>query len=295
MEKKKILFSSSCAESKNYFAKKGVKTLFRIQCQSGKSLHHGKEILLLPAIEFEVVSHEISNHHLPIIYLKEIQSQFILPQTSIDADYSFILLENEELRNYLDEHKTDKAIDFSDWSLTVPDLHLISNTIRSNKCWTLISIHRIALSEVSVKDLMQALRLNKRILFLELKSCQLDDQSSSLIASALNSNTSLQKLVLTDNQITTIGAQALANMLKVNTTLRSLHLSSNAIGDSGVTALFSALPHNQKLRSLHLDRTNCTHQAINPLLKTNLTILYLNENHLADEGAIALSRFLQKN
>ena len=71
-------------ESDQFLGKKGVRTLFTIECHSGKdigkySFYHGEdEILLLPGRQFKVISCLDSGNSLYMIHLKEIEPSFAL-------------------------------------------------------------------------------------------------------------------------------------------------------------------------------------------------------------------------
>ncbi|CAF1168637.1 unnamed protein product [Rotaria sordida] len=84
---------SSCSESRQFLeqekflGKTGVKTLFRIECETGKSIRaHSyckteNEILLLPATRLQVISQMDSSNGAIVIHLKEIKSPFPLLQS----------------------------------------------------------------------------------------------------------------------------------------------------------------------------------------------------------------------
>jgi hypothetical protein len=72
-------------ESEHFLGTKGLRTLFSIECQNGKSaMAHSyfkekeKEIILMPGSYFEVVGQMHSGNDLHIIHLKEIQPPFPL-------------------------------------------------------------------------------------------------------------------------------------------------------------------------------------------------------------------------
>lgn len=81
---------SSCTSSvevlehENFFGKSGTRTLFQIDCDTGKNikkhsfLQHEEEVLLLPGRQFRVTSCLDSGNDLRIIQLKEIQPAFPL-------------------------------------------------------------------------------------------------------------------------------------------------------------------------------------------------------------------------
>ncbi|CAF1038429.1 unnamed protein product [Rotaria sordida] len=83
----------SCSESRQFLeqekflGKTGVKTLFRIECETGKSIRaHSyckteNEILLLPATRLRVISQMDSSNGAIVIHLKEIKSPFPLLQS----------------------------------------------------------------------------------------------------------------------------------------------------------------------------------------------------------------------
>ncbi|CAF3953836.1 unnamed protein product [Rotaria sp. Silwood1] len=84
---------SSCSESRQFLeqekflGKTGVKTLFRIECETGKSIRAHSycktedEILLLPATRMRVISQMDSSNGAVVIHLKEIKSPFPLLQS----------------------------------------------------------------------------------------------------------------------------------------------------------------------------------------------------------------------
>lgn len=71
-------------ESDRFLGKKGVRTLFTIECHTGKDIrkhsfyHDEDEILLLPGRQFKVVSCLDSGNSLYMIHLKEIEPPFAL-------------------------------------------------------------------------------------------------------------------------------------------------------------------------------------------------------------------------
>ncbi|CAF3396566.1 unnamed protein product [Rotaria sp. Silwood2] len=71
-------------ESENFFGKTGIRTLFQIDCHTGKDikkhsfLKQEDEILLLPARQFQIMSCLDSGNGLHIIQLKEIEPPFPL-------------------------------------------------------------------------------------------------------------------------------------------------------------------------------------------------------------------------
>ncbi len=72
-------------ESEQFLGTTGLRTLFSIECQNGKSaMAHSyfkekeKEIILMPGSYFEVVGQLHSGNDLHIIHLKEIQPPFPL-------------------------------------------------------------------------------------------------------------------------------------------------------------------------------------------------------------------------
>jgi hypothetical protein len=85
-----FIFFSSCTEaldlleSDHFLGKTGVRTLFNIECESGKSIRahsyyeREDEILLLPATQFRVVGRIDSGNGLHIIHLKETKPEYPL-------------------------------------------------------------------------------------------------------------------------------------------------------------------------------------------------------------------------
>lgn len=187
--------------------------------------------------------------------------------------------QNEYLQKFIDNHKMENSISFSEQSLTINDMHLIANELHTNKYWCRISFCRIPLTEEHIEILMHSLKSN-----------QLDDSSSSS-----------KNLDLIDNQISKIGAVKIALLLQQPSSLLiELNISENLLEDAGVISIAQALIKNTTLIKLHLDSVKMTNDSLQDLVKmirTNNTLKYLSlkKNEINDDGMIVLLDGLQVN
>ena len=102
-----MLFSS-CIESfdeiqsDKFVGKIGKRTLFRIQCETGKAInahsyyHDINEILLLPATQLQVIDQINCGNGLYIIHMKEIKSSFSFLQSPLPSYNSNTLTKRTE-------------------------------------------------------------------------------------------------------------------------------------------------------------------------------------------------------
>jgi len=142
--------SCGLLESDEYLGKKGIRTLFNIECKTGKSIRshsyskHNDEILLLPATQFQVINQDKLTYDLNIIYLKEIQSEYRFLQLTFDTEDSLVTLvtnknniqeesnsfQNQYLQEYVQNYKMENSICFSEQLLKINDMHLMANELR---------------------------------------------------------------------------------------------------------------------------------------------------------------------
>lgn len=166
---------------------------------------------------------------------------------------------------------------------------------------------------------------------LHLVFCGIGPVGAGHLANSLVTNTELQELFLGHNPIEDTGTIHLAEMLEKNRTLNALYLRSvkmtaegaaalgramrrsclgwlmlpqNSIGDEGVQALCEGLCQNTTVETLNISHQKepgvvgpaaAVHLAAMLRANSNLKVLNLDRNCLADEGAVTLSAVFHAN
>lgn len=144
---------------------------------------------------------------------------------------------------------------------------------------------------------------NPELSELDLSSKGMGDLEAKAIANKLKINRTLTHLNLSSNDIDAEGAKEIAEALKVNRSLTRLNLTHNRrIGNEGAKALANVLKSNinSTLTELFLNQNEIGLEgaiAIAEAIKVNLSLAYLNlwENKIDDEGAIVIADALKTN
>ncbi|CAF3674452.1 unnamed protein product [Rotaria socialis] len=274
---------SSCSLSLNviekFLGQSGPRTLFIIECDSGKRIKQYSmytaedEVLLTVGTYFKVVSNSDQKNGLHIIKLKEIQPP---------ASLSF---QQQILMNLLGKCLMCSQVDLSEHQLQDEDIEFVVNEAITHKRCTELHLQRNIIKPKGVSTIALALKSNTTLQKLWLDNNCVSDIGVGALAKILSCNhSSLTMLGLNANAITDEGAKCLANMLKTNTKLIFLRLSNNAISDQGVQLLADALSrHNKTLESIDISSNKfVTDRSINciaRMLKTNESLSSLNISH----------------
>ncbi|UJR32319.1 hypothetical protein I4U23_019783 [Adineta vaga] len=287
---------SSCTMSEEYvdqfYNETGQRTLFQIDCQTGKDIHQHtffpkQQVLFLPARQFEIIDNYQENTNLCVIHLKEIEPYIcflkhlstvdtLLLRTRSMSDYT-----NSKLEHFIDHFKACSEIKLANLNLNDHDMDII---------------------------IQQAIN-NKNCTELSLNNNQITCRGAFILGSILYNNTTLKKLVLAKNSIGDLsiksfieqynykGIQYFSEMLKTNQILRSLWLNGNEISDEGVHSLMNSLAfHNTSLKFLRLSSDQTISDAcidsIIDMVKHNTTLNYLDIQHcnLSSTGKLLLEK-----
>ncbi len=315
--------SSSCTESltllesEKFLGNTGTRTLFNIECESGKEIHQHSyfqeenEILLLPATQFQVLGKINPASGFYIIHLKETKPPFALLQPpfsqSTTSTKSAIKHTSYECNNEisvkadLSETKSTKTSQYTITSLTKPYHNQKLETIIQQKAMLEFAEFREKqLSDENAHLIADELARNTSWQCLSLSENNIHDYGITCLASALNINKTLKKLDLKNNHISDAGAKQLANMLKVNTSLTNMSLSHNNIGDSGMAAFATALKLNTTLKQLDLNSNKITDQSVctitDIILQTKtLYFLHLQSNQFSPDAKAKLYKVAKQS
>ncbi|CAF1568788.1 unnamed protein product [Adineta ricciae] len=305
---------SSCTSSVKvlecelFFGKKGTRTLFQIDCETGKDIKKHSfvqkedEILLLPARQFQVTSCLDSGNGLHIIQLKETQPPFsllepiTLPSSSKQPLKPINILhqpvieqtpliepkkaptlsppeyKNAELEKEINEKKNEKQLSFDYKVLNHQDMEIVS---------------------------YYGVATNKQVLtVLNLSQKQINDQGVQYLANALINNNTLTVLFLQGNQIEDVGAKYLSIALLSNTTLVTLNLDQNRIGDVGAQYLGNMAINNRTLTHLSLyNNPGSFCVIVNDMMSfkrdKSVSSFYVSDHKLDDQGIQLIGNLLK--
>jgi hypothetical protein len=267
-------------QSEDFLGKKGNRTMFTIECDTGKDIRNHSmfqtenEILLPAARQFRVVSSLDSGNNLHIIQLREIEPIFPLLEPLPAGPISVIQPTNKSLASNVDHSsmKNDNTyrnpkleqeiakyelrafVLLSKEHLTDRDMTIIVPQLIIRKQCTALWLQQNEITANGAAIIADGLCDNTTLETLELSGNHLSDKGIYHLAQVLMLNTSiLQKLYCGSNGIKDEGAQYIAQLLKKNRTLTRLDLSFNEIGDRGVRRIATALAHyNTTLVQLNL-------------------------------------------
>lgn len=244
-----------------FLGKTGSRTIFSIQCYTGKDIRNHSflkkenEILLLPGCKFQVVAVLDLNNGLNMIQIKQVDSEYSQPEsintqiTSTSGKSSASLLSmkpqsfpfyhNADLEKVIQKYQSGK-LDLSGQQINHQDMTRITGEcIIKKKCKILI-LMEIEFTHQCVSDLADAIRDNQYLEKLEISYCSITNMDVRYLASVINTSV-LKYLNLSANSISDEGAKYLAEALVTNMVLIELSLSTNQIGNGGLKMLADAL------------------------------------------------------
>ncbi|CAF1486074.1 unnamed protein product, partial [Didymodactylos carnosus] len=310
---------SSCTESidvlekEQFLGKTGTRTLFNIQCKSGKLIQSHSyykdenEILLMPGTCFQVKGKIDAGSNLHIIDVKETTAPYVLCESPFQpTDNNKTLLKNEmlnedtycicTLRLKDDTIQGGQASISSSQSIPGTERNVLSASCVKPTTETMKSKKNVFNNAELEKELKQIHSISD----LSVTNHRIDDEDAKILADALKVNRTLTSLDLGENQISDKGGEAIADALKLNRTLTSLYLWHNKISVKGGEAIADALKVNRTLTNLQLWQNQISvkgGEAIADALKVNrtLTTLDLGANEISDKGGEAIADALKVN
>jgi Ran GTPase-activating protein (RanGAP) involved in mRNA processing and transport len=270
---------SSCTMNVNtlqmekFLGKTGDRTLFVIECYSGKNIcqhsyyEHENEILLPPARQLLVVGCLDLGNGLHLVQLKEtepsivliepvsVEKKIFLPADSSQVKFPLqIVKQNPKLDSKINKYQRSTRVNLTYEELTDQDMPTIVNEVIISKASTELDLSNNQITSEGVSILALALHKNTTLKALSLLSNQVSDQGIFSLVKVLSvHNSSLTTLGLGSNEITDDGIQYLAEMLRTNQTLLVLTLQNNQIGNRGVVLLMDTLARfNKRLAVLNI-------------------------------------------
>lgn len=308
---------SSCTASihvlqdDNFLGKTGIRTLFQIDCHSGKDIRQHSmykkehEVLLLPGRKFEVVSCLNVGNDLNIIQIKEMDPPYpslehqpisnVTISTKALSKISQIKpnisgsYHNESLEQAIRKCPSRK-INLNGQQLNDQDMGIVAKQAIIGKQCMILDLTYNEITQRGVSILTDVLCGNKYLEELNISHNSISDSGIRCLASTIGSCV-LKRVDLAENDISNEGAKYLAEMLATNTNLLQLSLSENRIGNDGMKLLANALGHGDtRLELLNMSANiDISDEIIDSLVdmmehNQSLKKLDLRHNNLSEDG-----------
>ena len=140
---------------------------------------------------------------------------------------------------------------------------------------------------------LERLCRNKKV---DLNALDLDDLDALCVAiSLMRREEPLESIYIGSNSIKDEGMEAISSALAKHTEIKELYIGSNSFQEVGMNSLFNIIPEFCNLCTLSLglsriDDSLCTSLAGSLLAMPtcSLQCLFLNGNHIGDEGLLSL-------
>ena len=295
-------------ETETFLGTTGTRTLFNVDCYSGKGIRHyssiekEEEVLILPARQFKVVASSNLGNGLSIIQIEEIDSPYffeLLPTKSTflppqhtgapGPDHTY----DETLERTISKCQSQK-LNLRGQQLNDQGMEIvIRKGVIEKRCMKLDLTYN-QITQYGAQNLANALRHNKCLDELIISHNQISDTGVRFLAATMNSSV-LKRVDLEENDISDEGVKYLTEMLTKNTSLIWLSLSHNHIGNPGVKMLASVLTSdNSCLEFLNLSANeDISDECINSLMammKHNRSLKELDLRHsdLSEDGEATL-------
>jgi hypothetical protein len=285
-------------EQEQFFGKTGTRTLFHIECNSGRNINRHSwnekenEVLLLPAIQLEVVACLHQTIDCIMIQLKEVGPSLNLPGPEPDdlipVDISRAIKPQKKFSFF-----RSMPMISSRKSKTYQNLKL-EKIIADIEPRSLINLDRQYLTDQDILIIVQQAVVNKQCTTLHLSDNRITSEGVSILTEGLHNNTTLEQLSIFNNRVDDKGVDSLARVLaENNSTLKILNLGWNPITDDGVGYLAEMLKTNRTLSTLFLARTQISDRGVkllaNALIQhnTSLKMLSLDVNNLGTDSSVS--------
>ena len=294
--------SINTLESDKFLGTTGTRTLFSINCHTGKQIRQHSmypkedEVLLLAARQLKVVSSMNAGNGLTIIQIEEIDPLYPLlelppanstsapakplPPPSTNKTHGAGPYRNETLMQTIRKCQSQK-LNLSGQQLNDQDMNIVIKEGIIDKKYVLLDLTYNQVTQWGVRILADALRSSKCLEELIISHNSISDAGVRFLAAAVNSSI-LKRVDLEENDISNEGAKYLAEMLATNANLLRLSLSHNQIGNSGVNLLADVVAHhNTRLEFLNLSANQAiTDECIDSLV-----------NMMQHNGSLKKTRF----
>ena len=217
--------SLTVLESMQFIGKTGIRTMFIIECHSGKDIskhtyfESEQEILILPATRFIVTSCQNQVKGLHIIHLKEIAPPFTLLEPIIITDSAANVIEStsQSIKKSVPlVHKTSEKRRHSIDQNSIYSNSKLEKLISEHEYSSSMSLPQEQLIDLDIPIIIQEAIINKQCTVLDLTENEITSEGAVLLADTLNNNSTLKELTLYNNRLGDKGVRSLALELSIN-------------------------------------------------------------------------------
>jgi hypothetical protein len=209
--------SMKVLENGSFFGKTGVRTLFEIDCYSGKNIcQHSafpneNEVLLLAATQFQIVSSLDTGDGLHIIQLKEIEPEFSLIVKEPAVNTSSCISVNQV--NLIQPQVTAPLSTIIDATYDNSELerYIARFPSRSN-----VNLNEQQLTDQDMKIVVEQAILDKQCVKLSLQNNRMTSQGILILAMGIGESNTLEELDLSNNHLSHNDLFPLMRELSVN-------------------------------------------------------------------------------
>ena len=302
---------SSCTDSiqtlenEDFFGKTGKRTLFLIECHTGKDIRNHSffsfenEILLCAARQFQVISNLNAGNDLHLIQIKEIQPPFPFISNSPSIPINSLSKDQQKLQQFIEKHQDSSEIDFENRNLKDDHLEFLIDEmiLRRNSSKLLLGFNEITSKGCFI--LSNMLFWNRNLQELILYHNSIGDEGLKHLSQI---NSSLKILSIGSNGITDLGMKYVSQMFLHHRSLIVLGLVSNQITDRGIEILSQSISSSKSiLQILHLSKnpfiTDGSIDCFIQMIQSNHSLkeLWIQNCHLTDNGKRRLKSSIQSN
>ncbi|CAF1065692.1 unnamed protein product [Rotaria magnacalcarata] len=246
-------------EADSFFGKTETRTLFSIECETGRSIQsysaykNENEILIPAGTQFTVVAVLPVPPNVHIIQIKEVRSS-LFSQLGNSPAY-----QNLKLEKLIDQCETigsELNLSYFGEINDADMLIVVDRALRRKQC-SMIYLGNNNIKSEGARILANELSENASLSGIYLGNNPIGDEGVKHLAQALASQKRISVLTILNIGNTYIGddgARYLAQMLRVNASLTDINLWKNNLSDHGVILLAQALIQNfqSKLTNLNL-------------------------------------------
>ncbi|CAF0860725.1 unnamed protein product [Adineta ricciae] len=275
----------------HYLGKSGLRTLFKIECYSGKQVPFSDEdeVILMPGFHFQVIGQLPLLDDLTTIFIREIPPS----SNEIFQPISSNMTQSESREQVLSSVKKIKS--------RKTFKHAANRIRKMSKAIHFCSNHILDLSGRKCSMDFFKFNLNERltedVTILNLSKTSLTKEKIKIIAQVLQANSTLIELNLSYNSIGNFGCSLLTHPLQKNRKLITLNLYNTKLSSDAAQDLSKILMFNHHLQSLHLGVNALSNLGMKYLLNDQIQLQYLNIccNRINQHGCIHLAQFLEHN
>jgi len=229
-----------------------------------------------------------------LFYARDLKHFSLTEAKSLNSVQQNILLRLLDLSNL-------SSLDLSHNMIGDPGIRLITDCLKlNNYSLKVLDISFNGLTSNSGYYLGELLYLNNTLEKLFLGGNNIIELGlHSMLNILSNNNKSLKTLDLSNNKLLHTDLSFISNLVSKNIALSTLNISMNSFESDSLSMLSESLKYNKYLKVLIMNQVNLNEDSspyfLQHLNETNLSEIYLENNHLNEIGGILFSNIIKHN